>query len=53
MEKPDKMVTQVDLHNTDRAFGTRIAGMIAKNWGDKGFADQGGLLTIEAKGTAG
>lgn len=53
MTKPDTKTVEVELQNTDRAFGTRIAGTIASIYGDKGFADQGGLLTIQAKGTAG
>lgn len=46
MTKPDTKTVEVELQNTDRAFGTRIAGTIASLYGDKGFADQGGLLTI-------
>ncbi|MBW4543821.1 MAG: glutamate synthase subunit alpha [Symplocastrum torsivum CPER-KK1] len=44
-------VTQdVGIINTDRTVGTRIAGAIAKKYGDTGF---GGQITLNFKGAAG
>jgi glutamate synthase (ferredoxin) len=53
LRTPQKVTKEVVLKNGDRSFGTRIAGTIASGYGERGFLDQGGLLTINAKGTAG
>lgn len=39
--------------NTDRAVGGRIAGMIARQYGDTGFAEKGGSLNLVFTGSAG
>jgi len=39
--------------NTDRATGARVAGQIAKKWGNAGFAAEGGDLHLVFKGSAG
>ncbi|MEW6492120.1 MAG: glutamate synthase-related protein [Cyanobacteriota bacterium] len=40
----------INLVNTDRTVGTRLAGAIAKQYGDTGFEGQ---ITLKFKGTAG
>jgi len=39
--------------NTDRSTGARVAGQIAKKWGNAGFAAEGGDLHCVFKGSAG
>ena len=39
--------------NTDRAVGGRIAGVIARQYGDTGFAEKGGSLNLVFTGSAG
>jgi glutamate synthase (NADPH/NADH) large chain len=39
------------ITNADRAFGARVAGELARKWGERGLPD--GTLTIEVTGTAG
>jgi len=43
----------IDIVNTDRTVGARVAGVIAAKWGNKGFADEGGRLHLTFKGSAG
>ncbi|KAJ1496304.1 nucleophile aminohydrolase [Baffinella frigidus] len=42
-----------DIVNTDRTVGARVAGVIASQWGNKGFEDKGGNLHLTFKGSAG
>jgi glutamate synthase domain-containing protein 3 len=44
---------QVKIINTDRSVGGRVSGVIAKKWGNKGFAAEGGELHLIFKGSAG
>jgi glutamate synthase (NADPH/NADH) large chain len=42
---------QIALTNADRAFGTRLAGELARKYGSEGLPD--GTVVVEASGTAG
>ena len=53
LEKPTQVKKELYLTNVDRAVGARLAGVIAKKHGDKGFADLGGEVEIQYTGTAG
>ena len=44
---------QVKIINTDRSVGGRVSGAIAKKWGNKGFAAEGGELHLVFSGSAG
>jgi glutamate synthase (ferredoxin) len=39
--------------NTDRTIGARVAGVLAKQYGDQGFAQGGGHLDLRLTGSAG
>ena len=39
--------------NTDRSVGARVSGEVAKRWGNKGFAAEGGRLSFTFRGSAG
>ncbi|MEN9277534.1 MAG: glutamate synthase large subunit [Thermostichus sp. DG_1_5_bins_95] len=44
---------EISIVNTDRCVGGRIAGVIARLYGDTGFAQQGGQLDLRFVGSAG
>ncbi|MEN9225857.1 MAG: glutamate synthase large subunit [Thermostichus sp. HHBFW_bins_43] len=44
---------ETPIVNTDRCVGGRIAGAIARLYGDTGFAQQGGRLDLRFRGSAG
>merc|ERR1740129_1094505 len=50
---PEKTKKEFDIINTDRSTGARVAGTIAKTWGNAGFAAEGGDLHLVFKGSAG
>ena len=39
--------------NTDRSVGARVSGAIARRWGNRGFAAEGGQLRLTFRGSAG
>ena len=45
--------TTIQIQNRDRAVGTRIAGKIAREYGDTGFTPKGGKITLNYEGAAG
>ncbi|MFS8871930.1 glutamate synthase-related protein [Synechococcus sp. R50.1] len=44
---------EIPIANTDRCVGGRIAGTLARLYGDTGFAQQGGQLDLRFVGSAG
>ncbi len=44
---------QTPIVNTDRTVGGRIAGVLARHYGDTGFAENGGQLDLRFQGSAG
>ncbi|XP_020595546.1 ferredoxin-dependent glutamate synthase, chloroplastic-like, partial [Phalaenopsis equestris] len=50
IEREKEVTKEVEIHNVDRAVCGRIAGVIAKKYGDTGFAGQ---LNFVFKGSAG
>eukprot|EP00227_Mantoniella_beaufortii_P014044 CAMPEP_0197590982 /NCGR_PEP_ID=MMETSP1326-20131121/12420_1 /TAXON_ID=1155430 /ORGANISM="Genus nov. species nov., Strain RCC2288" /LENGTH=1645 /DNA_ID=CAMNT_0043156305 /DNA_START=169 /DNA_END=5106 /DNA_ORIENTATION=+ len=50
IETEGTLVIQTQIINVDRAAGARVAGQVAKKYGNNGFA---GSLTIDLEGSAG
>ncbi|MEN9215741.1 MAG: glutamate synthase-related protein [Gloeomargarita sp. HHBFW_bins_162] len=50
IREQSSLTVEVKLHNTDRSVGARIAGEIARRYGDDGFQGQ---ITLRARGSAG
>ncbi|WP_247216695.1 glutamate synthase-related protein [Synechococcus sp. C9] len=50
IQNQETVMVHVSLVNTDRSVGARIAGEIARRYGDDGFQ---GHITLHAKGSAG
>ena len=50
VESEGEFQLSTDIVNTDRSFGGRIGGRVAKSYGDQGFA---GSVDIELKGAGG
>mmetsp|Transcript_26391 Transcript_26391/g.86725 ORF Transcript_26391/g.86725 Transcript_26391/m.86725 type:complete len:1602 (-) Transcript_26391:107-4912(-) len=44
---------ELKIVNTDRSTGARVAGQIAKRWGNLGYEREGGNLHLVFKGSAG
>jgi glutamate synthase (ferredoxin) len=44
---------ELRIINTDRSVGARVAGVVAKRWGNKGFAAEGGQIRLTFRGSAG
>lgn len=53
IETCDTATVELPIANTDRCLGGRIAGTLARLYGDTGFARQGGLLDLRFVGSAG
>ena len=57
LEAAIAQVGQVRVHsnirNTDRTVGARIAGRVAKKYGNTGFAEKGGQINLDFTGSAG
>ena len=57
LEAAIAQVGQIRVHsnirNTDRSVGARIAGRIAKKYGNNGFATKGGRIWLDFSGSAG
>ncbi|MEN9205588.1 MAG: glutamate synthase-related protein [Thermostichales cyanobacterium DRC_bins_46] len=53
LEHPGSLALSSGIVNTDRSVGGRIAGVIAARYGDTGFAEKGGCLELEFRGSAG
>lgn len=50
IQQQSSVTKDITVVNTDRTVGTRVAGAIAKQYGDTGFAGQ---ITLNAKGSIG
>jgi len=53
IDKASTLKKEFDIVNTDRSVGARVAGVIAKKWGNQGFANEGGSLHFKFTGSAG
>ena len=51
IEKKEEVSLDYAIHNTDRAVGTMLSGVIAKRYGEKGLPD--GTICLQFKGSAG
>ncbi|BDU49811.1 glutamate synthase large subunit [Haliovirga abyssi] len=51
LENREKVEINVDIHNTDRTFGTMLSGAVAKKYGEFGLDDD--TIKINIKGYAG
>lgn len=54
IDRKKSLKKEWDIVNTDRAVGARVSGLIAKKWGNKRFAAEGGTcFHMVFKGSAG
>ncbi|MDD4610076.1 MAG: glutamate synthase large subunit, partial [Bacteroidaceae bacterium] len=51
VEEHKEISLEYSIHNTDRACGAMLSGVIAKKWGEKGLPDE--TITVRFKGSAG
>lgn len=53
LKKGSSYSKSIEVRNQDRAVSTRIAGSIARVYGDRGLAEKGGKVELNYKGSAG
>ncbi|CAN0328118.1 unnamed protein product, partial [Discosporangium mesarthrocarpum] len=53
IQEASQLDLDLEVCNTDRSVGGRIAGQVASVWGNQGFALAGGRLGLSFRGSAG